>query len=122
MQSRGVMGAVGPSSKAAVEELDIQKRVDSASTPLMSVLKGNEQIKKATLTVCKAGSTPALEYLKVVLEDARITSLHVFSDDHELMEKVSFSFQKISVEYIPQGSEGGARGNTTFDATTGGEV
>ena len=118
MQSKSAMGAAGPSSKAAIEELDIQKRVDSASAPLMWVLKNNEPIKKATLTVRKAGSSPALEYVQIVLESARVTSLHVFSDDHELMEKVTFGFQKISVEYIPQGSEGGSRGTLRFETST----
>jgi type VI secretion system secreted protein Hcp len=114
MQARSALAAAGPSSKTLIEELDIVKRVDSASTALMSAIRTNEPIRKATLTVRKAGSSP-LEYVKIILESARVTSLHVFSEDHELSEKVSFGFQKISVEYAPQGSEGGGRGRTTFE-------
>ena len=32
----------------------------------------------------------------------------------ELFEDLTFSFNKITVEYVPQGKDGQARGSTTF--------
>jgi type VI secretion system secreted protein Hcp len=33
-----------------------------------------------------------------------------------VVERLSFSFQKINVEYVPQGADGQARGSMMFDA------
>ena len=55
MHSRPALSGGGASGKAAVHELKIVKRVDSASTALMSALRTNEMIVKAVLTLRKAG-------------------------------------------------------------------
>ena len=52
------------------------KRVDSASTALMLALRTNEPIQKAVLTLRKAGKSQ-VEYLKVTIEQGRVTSLTV---------------------------------------------
>jgi type VI secretion system secreted protein Hcp len=72
-------------------------------------------VKKATLTVRKAGGDP-LEYLKITLQSARITDLSIETQGAEVVERLSFSFQKINVEYIPQGADGQSRGSMMFDA------
>jgi type VI secretion system secreted protein Hcp len=117
MSSRSAMAGAGPSGKATIDELNIVKKIDSASTALMAALRNNDQIKKATLVVRKAGGD-ALEYLKITLQNARITKLALDTEQAEVVERVSFSFQKISVEYAPQGSDGLGRGGMTFDAET----
>ena len=66
--------------KAIVRELKIVKRVDSASTPLMSALRTNEMITKAVLTLRKAGKTQ-LEFLKITIEQGRVTALTVEAGD-----------------------------------------
>lgn len=118
MTARTTLGGGGLASKAQLSELNICKRVDSASTPLMSALRNNEQIKKGVLTVRKSGKTQH-EYLKITIEKGRVTSLNVRSGEGEspaeLWEDVSFTFQSIAVEYVPQGADGQPRGGMQFE-------
>jgi type VI secretion system secreted protein Hcp len=70
------------------------------------------------LTVRKAGQNP-LEYLKIVLEQARIVSFSTTGgsaeDGPEVRETVGLAFKKISVQYVPQGDDGQALGGTSFE-------
>jgi type VI secretion system secreted protein Hcp len=117
MQARPALGGGGATGKATVSELKVVKRVDSASTPLMSALRSNEMITKAVLTQRKAGKTQ-LEFLKITIEQGRVTALTIEAGDKsgspDLFEHLSFSFNKISVEYIPQGKDGQAMGSMLY--------
>ena len=103
--------------KATINDLKIVKRIDSASTALMQALRTNEPIQKAVLTLRKAGKGP-LEYLKVTIEQGRVTSITVDGGDAsggaDVVERVSFSFNKIEVEYVPQGKDGKPQGGMMF--------
>src|SRR5262249_44072100 len=118
MHARPSLGGGGASGKAAVHELKIVKKIDSASTALMSALRSNELIVKGLLTVRKAGSKP-LEFLKITIEQGRVTSISLEAGDpgggSGLVEQVSFSFNKISVEYVPQGKDGQGLGSMTYN-------
>ncbi|MFM2059125.1 MAG: hypothetical protein RLY71_3510 [Pseudomonadota bacterium] len=105
-------------ARTTLQELVIHKRVDSASTALMSALRNNEIIKKAVLVARKAGGSAPLEYFKLTMEKARITSVRVHGEDGspELKEEVRIAFWKVQVEYRPQDGSGGGRGTHTFDA------
>ena len=117
MQGRPSLGGGAASGKATINDLKIVKKIDSASTALMLALRTNEPIQKAVLTLRKAGKTQ-LEYLKVTIEQGRVTSLIIDAGDKggspEAVEKVSFSFNKIEVEYVPQGKDGQPQGGMTF--------
>ena len=106
--------------KYSVQAVNVTKRVDKASTALMSALTTNETITKAVLTVRKAGKKGMpIEYLKITLEQARLVSHHVHtsaSDPAALLEDLSLAFQKITIDYTPQGPDGQPRGGTTFIA------
>ena len=115
MSARTALGAAGPTGKATLDELRIVKKIDSASTALMASLRANELVKKATLTVRKAGSEP-LEYVKITLQDARITHVGLDTENTEVVERVNFAFQRITVDYVPQGQEGAGRGGMSFEA------
>lgn len=119
MQAKTALSGGGASPKATLDELQIVKQVDSASTGLMSAMRNNDLIKKAVLTVRKAGGTPH-EFFKISIEKGRITALEVgtasFTSTGQLTEKLSLAFQKISVEYVPQGADGLPRGSMLFDA------
>jgi type VI secretion system secreted protein Hcp len=56
--------------------------------------------------------------LTIKIEDGRIMSLDIEADDGAttpvLLERVNFSFNKITVEYTPQGPDGNALGATSF--------
>ncbi len=118
MQGKPSLGAGTATGKATMRELRILKRIDKASTALMSALRTNEPIKEAVLTVRKTGKKP-LEYLKIKIEDGRVVSLEIEAGDASnssaVVERVAFSFNKISIEYTPQGPDGQALGSTSFE-------
>ena len=118
MQGKASLGGGGATGKATIRELRITKRVDRASTALMSALRTNELIKEATLTLRKIGKTP-LEYLTIKIENGRVMAIDIEAGDATaspaLFERVSFSFNKISIEYTPQAADGSAQGSTSFE-------
>jgi type VI secretion system secreted protein Hcp len=118
MQGKPSLGGGGASGKATMRELRITKRVDKSSTALMSALRTNEMINEATLTLRKVGKTP-LEYLVIKIENGRVMAIDIEAGDTSsspvLFERVSFSFNKISVQYTPQAPDGSAQGATSFD-------
>ena len=83
----------------------------------MLALRTNEPIQKAVLTLRKAGKGQ-LEYLKVTIEQGRVVSLIIDTVPTtavpDVLERVSFSFNKIEVEYVPQGKDGLPQGGMTF--------
>ena len=117
MQGRPAIGGGTATGKATINDLKIVKKVDSATTALMLALRTNEPIQKAVLTLRKAGKDH-LEYLKITIENGRVTSITVEGGDPsggaDVVEKVSFSFNKIEVEYVPQGKDGLPQGGMTF--------
>jgi type VI secretion system secreted protein Hcp len=118
MQGKASLGGGIATGKATMRELRITKRVDKSSTALMSALRTNETIKEATLTLRKIGKTP-LEYFKIKIEEGRVVALDLEAGDvagsPALVERVSLSFNKISVEYTPQGADGMPQGSTSFE-------
>lgn len=117
MRAQTAMGGAGASGKSTLLELQVSKKVDSATTGLMSAMRNNEPLKRVVLTVRKAGKEP-LEYFKITLQQARITSVDVGAvggGGDSLNESVSFAFKTIGVDYVPQGTEGGQRGSMSFE-------
>lgn len=103
----------------ALREMVLHKRTDRATTALMAALRNNEPLKRVTLTGRKAGGgDTALDFLKVVLEQARITTHSISgvlgSDGYD--EVFHISFLKVSVTYLPQAATGSSAGATTFEA------
>lgn len=119
MRSQTAIGG-GAAGKTTINQLIITKKVDSASTGLMAALRNNERIKKAVLTMRKAGKHQH-QFLKITIENGRLSSLDIGTEvagSPELTESISFSFEKLSVEYIPQGEDGQPRGGMLFTAET----
>ncbi len=117
MQGKPSLGGGAATGKTTIHDLKIVKRVDSASTALMLALRTNEPIQKAVLTLRKAGSGH-VEFLKITIENGRVTSLTIDAGDSgggaDVIERVTFSFNKIEVEYVPQGKDGLPQGGMTF--------
>jgi type VI secretion system secreted protein Hcp len=123
MQGKASLGGGAATGKASMHDLKITKRVDSASTALMLALRTNEPITKAVLTLRKAGKSQ-LEYMKVTIEQGRVMSLTIDGGGDAdgaspgsaaEFERVTFSFNKISVEYVPQGKDGLPQGGMKFE-------
>lgn len=117
MQAKVSIGGGTAAGKATINDLRIVKRIDSASTALMQALRTNEPIQKAVLTLRKAGKSQ-LEYVKITIEQGRVTALTVEGGDPsggaDVVERVSLSFNKIEVEYTPQNKDGQPQGSMTF--------
>ena len=117
LQARSSLGGGQATGKASIQDLKIIKRIDSASTGLMSALRTNEPIQSAVLTLRKAGKGQ-LEYLKITIENGRVVSLSITGGDTQggpqVLEHVSFSFNRITVEYVPQGKDGQGMGGMVF--------
>jgi len=122
MQGKSALGGGAATGKATMREMRIVKKVDKASTALMSALRTNEVIKEGILTLRKTG-TSKVEYFKITISDGRVMALDVEAGDDSgsatLLERVAFSFNKIAVEYTPQGGDGMPQGTTTFEDTWG---
>jgi len=114
ISGRHEMSGLGAAGKARVKELKVVKQVDVASPALMNVAMNNEEIKKAVLAVRKAGTTQQ-EYCKFTIENGRITGIDVQTTGHEMLETVSFAYQKIEVECKAQGKDGQTLGSATFN-------
>lgn len=110
--------------RVTLNELRLVKRVDKASTALMSVMNTNDAITSATLTVRKAGGAAPLPYFVVKLKQARINSYSVHSQIGEdgapvLMENVALTFKEITIDYTPQSGTGIGGGASSFTGQTG---
>jgi len=123
MQGKAHLSGGGSTGKASMHDLKITKRVDSSSTALMLALRTNEPITKAVLTLRKAGKTQ-LEYMKITIEQARVMSLMIDGGSESNgsgvggageLERITFSFNKIEVEYVPQDKDGFAKGGMKFE-------
>jgi type VI secretion system secreted protein Hcp len=101
--------------------LKLVKRVDKASTALMSVMKTNELLTTAKLSVRKSGGSAPLPYLVMTLSQARITSYSVQSDVGSdgaptLTEHIELSYRQVEVEYTVQSETGANLGASAFTA------
>ena len=119
MSGASALGAGGTASRAALSELRITKPVDTASTALMAVMRNNEQIKKAVLSVKKSGGPAAVDYLVITIERGRLTAFDIGTaapDSPELVERLSIAFEKIDVAYSAQDEKGAKKASSTFNA------
>ena len=114
MSSSTAIGGASSGAKTSLSELRIVKAVDTATTPLMSVMRSGEIIKKGVLTVRKAGGTQ-IDYFTITIERGRITAIEVASQDGpDLTEQLSIAFEKIEVQYFAQDDKGARKGGSTF--------
>lgn len=116
--------AVGGSKtgRRQLQDLKIVKRVDKASTALMSVMCTNELLTNAVLTVRKAGGATALPYFVMTLTKARVSDYSVQTDVNEqgapvLTEHLALSFVTVQIDYTPQSGSGSGGGATSFTDT-----
>ena len=113
----GANTAIGSSQATArrqYKHLTVVKGIDSATTPLMSALVSNDEVKEAKLTMRKAGGD-ALDYFTMTLNNARVVSVDIdVGPDGDTIERIGIAFTKIEIEYQPQQGLGIGSGSTTF--------
>jgi type VI secretion system secreted protein Hcp len=114
LQARSAMGSTESLSRRSYSALTVLKRIDRATTGLMSALATGAPIKEAKLTMRRAGGDQQA-YFVITLLDARILRLdHTADADGRTLESVGISFIKLEVEYTPQQGTGLRAGSTSF--------
>ena len=118
MTAPSAVGGARP-SRALMSELNLVKRVDKASTALMSVMWNNELLATAVLSVRKAGGQAPLPYLVMTLSQARIVGYSVHSAlDAEgapsLSEHLTLRFLSVTIDYTSQSATGASLGASSF--------
>jgi len=114
LTASSALGSTQATSRRSYSALTVIKRVDQATTALMSALATNDAVKEAKLTLRRAGGDQEPFFI-ITLKEARITSVqHQGDGDASTHETVTFAFNKVEVEYRPQKATGSRGGSTTF--------
>jgi type VI secretion system secreted protein Hcp len=109
------IGSTERTARRVYKHLVVTKRIDTASTGLLSALATNDEVKEAKLTMRKAGGD-ALDYFTMTLNDARVIAVDIeVGADGRPIERVSIAFTKIAIEYQRQQSAGLASGAFSFN-------
>ncbi len=108
------IGSTQATSRRSYRNLEICKRVDAASTPLMSALVTNDEVKEAKLAMRKAGEGQA-DFFVITLNQARVVGIELVCDENgDTLERISFAFTKVQVDYQTQKGSGQRGASTTF--------
>jgi len=101
------VGGGSGSGKATVSDMTVTKHVDRSSPLLFQMCCAGTPIAKGLLTCRKAGGK-ALEYVKITMEQAIITSVTLGGDagGDFITETVTLNFAKMNYEYVPQKGDG----------------
>jgi type VI secretion system secreted protein Hcp len=115
LTASSALGSTQATARRSYSALTVTKRIDQASTALMSALATNDAVKEAKLTLRRAGGDQE-DFFIITLKGARITSLHHQGDaGGETREVVTIAFTKIEVEYRPQKATGLRGGAAIFN-------
>lgn len=101
-------GSGGGAGKVSMTDFSFTMKANKSSPKLFLTCANGAHIKKATLTVRKAGKEQQ-EYYIVVMEDLLVSSYSSgghSSSDSIPMESVSLNFAKINFNYSPQKADG----------------
>jgi type VI secretion system secreted protein Hcp len=99
-------GGIG-TGKANVQDLTFTKQLCKASPLLFQMCCAGKHINQVLLTCRKAGGNP-LEYLKITLNQAFVTSVTPSGDKNSdsITETVTLTFSSMNYEYVPQKPDG----------------
>ena len=100
----------GGSGKVSVQDIHITKMVDKSTPILTKFCCTGQHFATGTLTVCKAGGTSPVEYLKLKMEKIIISSYNTGGSEgaETVTESVSLNFGKYTLTYTPQSATGDA--------------
>ena len=101
------MGGGGGAGKVNVQDLSFTKYIDKSSPKLQLLCCNGTHIKKAILTVQKAGKV-AVKYVVITIEEILVSSVSMGGSGGEdrLTENVTLNFGKVKYEYTPQKADG----------------
>ncbi len=94
--------------KVVMQDLHVVSKFQKSSPKLMLMCATGEHIKKATLTIRRAGKEQQ-EYFKIVMTDILVSSYQVGGSSHGDVvptDQYSLNFAKIEWDYKPQKQDG----------------
>jgi type VI secretion system secreted protein Hcp len=101
-------GGGGGAGKVQFQDFHFLQKINKSSPKLFLACAGGDHIKKAVLTVRKAGKDQQ-EFLKVTFSDLLVSSYHINGDGkHDVipMDSITMNFVKIELDYKPQNPDG----------------
>jgi len=116
-QVTSVAGTGGSGAgKVSLSELSVMKYMDKATPRLFKALCSGEHIKTGVLSAVKAGAA-GKPFLKLSIEELFVSNYQVSGSSEIPTESVSFSYNKIKIEYSTQNEQGilTAIGAVTYD-------
>jgi type VI secretion system secreted protein Hcp len=117
LKSASAVDSNQATARRSYSAFTVTKSIDLATTPLMSALATNDEVKEARLVLRRAGGDQE-DFFVITLKSARIVALeHQFDEAGQAHETVSFTFTEVQVEYTPQRGTGLRSGSTTFTDT-----
>jgi type VI secretion system secreted protein Hcp len=105
--------------KVSMQDFHFVTKINKASAKLFLSCAMGDHIKKAVLTVRKAGGGQQ-DYYKITMSDVLISSYQnggSAGGDSVPTDQVSLNFSKLEIEYKPQGADGKLQGpiNVGYD-------
>jgi len=108
------IGSGQATARRQYKHLMVVKRLDSSSTSLLSALATNDEVKELKLALRKPGIGQE-DFFTITLTAARVVGVDLdFDAGGEAVERASFAFTKIDVEYRVQGADGILGAASTF--------
>jgi type VI secretion system secreted protein Hcp len=108
------IGSGQATARRQYKHLVVTKRLDSSSTSLMSALATNDEVKELKLALRKPGDSQE-DFFTITLAGARVVGVDLdFDESGDAVERASFAFTKIDVEYRVQGANGILGAASTF--------
>ena len=101
-------GGGGSASKVQMQELNCSLHSCTASPKLLLAVATGKHLKRAILSVQRAGKTPR-EFMQWTLGDIRVSTYHTAAEHGSGFpptDQVSFHFNTITLEYHPQQADG----------------
>jgi type VI secretion system secreted protein Hcp len=101
-------GGGGGAGKVQMNDFHFVMRTNKSSPKLFLSCATGQHIKKAVLTVRKAGGEQ-VEYLKVTFSDVLVSSFQTGGSGGDVVptDQISLNFSKIEISYAPQDAKGG---------------
>lgn len=114
LAASSALGSAQATGRRSYKNLSVAKRIDSATTSLMSVLATNDEVKEAKLSMRKAGEGQR-DFFTIKLSNARVSSLDLeCGENGDAIERITFSFTKVQVDYEAQQNTGQRGSGTSF--------
>jgi type VI secretion system secreted protein Hcp len=115
VSSSSALGSSQATGRRTYKNLVVSKRIDSSTTALMSVLATNDEVKEAKLSMRKAGEGQ-LDFFTITLSQARVSAFDIeCGENGDAIERVTFAFNKVQVDYELQQGSGQRGGGTSFN-------